>query len=126
MKMYGIETFKEAGPGVLTAGYGTQHKFSHEGKVLNKIIHGTPFYPEWYGEATLHTGEMQRTHINGESGTDAGSRLKKPNELYLNGDFVNIADNAQGRIYWDDRLVGALEYAAEMGEIDKYMEKLGE
>ncbi len=126
MEMYGIETFKDDGPGVLTASYRTQHKFSHEGKVLNKIIHGTPFYPEWYGEATLHIGEMQRTHINGDSGTDVGLRLKEPNELYLNGDFVSISDRAKGRIYWDDRLVGAPEYATEMNKISKYIKKLNE
>ncbi len=63
--------------------------------------------------------------VNGTAGECVGYK-SKGGEIYLNGDFESIAKDAGAKTYWDNNLVGAPEYAAEMGKIDKYMEKLGE
>ena len=122
--MYGVELFKkdsDFGPGVATSGYKTEYKFSPDGDILNIIINGTPWYPEWYGEQVLHKGTKQRVHMNGDSGRDVGLHLEESGEIYLNGDFESIVDNARGDICFDGSLVGARPYAVEMSKIEKYM-----
>lgn len=122
--MYGIEQFEKdlaSVLGVATSRYTTEYKFSPDGKTLHKIINGTPWYPEWYGEGVQHKGTKQILTINGDSGRDVGLRLEDGDELYLNGDFGSIADNAGAGICWDGSLVGARLYAVEMSEIENYM-----
>ena len=122
--MGSVKQFKkdlDFGSGVATARYGAGYKFSPDGEILNIIIDGTPWSPEWYGERVLHKGTKQRVHMNGDSGRDVGLRLEEGDELYLNGDFESIVDNARGDISFDDSLVGAPQYAVEMSKIKKYM-----